>query len=79
VFINQSGTYTPVSKVYVNDVGVWKPAQYIWVNNNGTWQPVLGGMPPLFSSVPGNFGINSRIFVDPTPPPPDPIGSIGMF
>lgn len=62
VFINQSGTFTPVSKIWVNDNGTWKLTQSIWANDNGTWRQVLGGMPPLFYSISGNFGVNSTPF-----------------
>jgi hypothetical protein len=60
VFINQDGTYTPVSKVWVNDAGVWKPVQSVWVNNNGTWEQVLGGASPVFTPVLGDFAVGSR-------------------
>lgn len=62
VFVNQGGTYAPASKVWVNDNSIWKPAQSIWVKDSGTWKQVLGGMPPLFTSISGNFGVNSRPF-----------------
>jgi len=63
VFVHHDGSYTPVSKVWVKDNNEWKQVQSTWVNDNGTWREVLGGMPPLFSPVAGNFGVNSRAFV----------------
>lgn len=62
VFVNQDGTYTPASKIWVNDGGTWKPTQAIWVKDGGTWKEVLGGTPPIFSPVTGNFGVNPRTF-----------------
>lgn len=60
LYVHYNGNYTPVSKTWVNDNGVWQQAQSIWVKDSGTWREVLGGTPPGFISISGNFGINPR-------------------
>jgi len=60
VYVNQAGTYSPVTKVWIKNNGTWTQPQTIYVNNGGTWQQVLGSEPPTFTSIPGNFGVLSR-------------------
>jgi len=62
VFVHQGGSYTPVSKIWVKNNDIWRQTQSIWVKESGTWREVLGGMPPIFTAVSGNFGVNSREF-----------------
>lgn len=62
VFVNQGGSFTPVSKIWVKQNNVWTQPQSIYVKSNDSWNQVVGGTPPIFTSVSGNFGVNSRPF-----------------
>lgn len=59
-YVHYNGSFAPVSKTWVNNNGVWTPVNSIYVKDGGVWNQVLGGTPPTFASVSGNFGVDSR-------------------
>lgn len=62
VYVNNSGTYTPVNATYINDNGVWTPTTAIWIKDGGTWKQVQGSSPPTFVSTTSNYGITTRTY-----------------
>jgi len=62
LYVNNSGTFTPVDTTYVKNNNIWVPVQSTWIKDGGIWKQVQGGAPPLFTSVSGNFGVSPRTF-----------------
>lgn len=58
--VNQGGTYFPVQNTYVNSGGIWQPVKTVYIKDGGIWKAVLGGTPPVFSTVPNTIGVNGR-------------------
>lgn len=59
-FVHYDGSFTQTNKTWVKSNNVWSPVQATYVKENGVWAPVNGAFAPSFSSVSGNWGVNSR-------------------
>ena len=60
--IYNGGQFEPVQQTYINNAGTWQIVKTVWLKDNGIWKPALGGVPPVFGTVPDTIGVNSRPF-----------------
>lgn len=71
LYVKSGSVWEPVQETYIKHNNVWTPVQEIWTKQNNEWKLVTAtnATAPVFTTVSGNFGVDSRIY--PPPPPPD--------
>jgi len=59
-FVHYDGSFQPVVQTYVKVDGTWTPVQSTYIKEGGAWVPINGSYAPIFSNIPGRFGVNPR-------------------
>jgi len=78
ISVHNGTSFQSVKNTYVKANGIWNRAKAMYIKQNGVWQPVLGTDVIYFTSQSGEFGVDSRVYVDPYVPP-DPMGMFPIF
>ncbi len=69
VSVHNGVSFQNVKDTYVKANGVWNRTKAMYIKQNGVWQPVLGTDVIYFTSQSGDFGVDSRVYIDPYVPP----------
>jgi hypothetical protein len=60
VFVHNNGSFAQVLTDWIKVENNWKQISSTYIKQNGVWQPVISSFSPIFNSISGNFGTNSR-------------------